>query len=149
VRAVVQRVASASVVVDGEVVGQIERGLLVLLGVGTDDADVDAVALAEKITGLRVFEDEAGKMNLALNDVGGQMLVVSQFTLFGDCRKGRRPSFVEAARPEKAELLYETFVAEIRGQGIHVETGRFQTHMDVSLVNDGPVTLLLDSRKVF
>lgn len=148
-RAVVQRVASASVVVDGEVVGQIERGLLVLLGVGTDDADVDAVALAEKITGLRVFEDEAGKMNLALNDVGGQMLVVSQFTLFGDCRKGRRPSFVEAARPEKAELLYETFVAEIRGQGIHVETGRFQTHMDVSLVNDGPVTLLLDSRKVF
>ncbi|MDA0809219.1 MAG: D-aminoacyl-tRNA deacylase [Planctomycetota bacterium] len=148
-RAVVQRVASASVVVDGEVVGQIERGLLVLLGVGTDDADVDAVALAEKITGLRVFEDEAGKMNLALNDVNGQMLVVSQFTLFGDCRKGRRPSFVEAARPEKAELLYETFVAEIRGQGIHVETGRFQTHMDVSLVNDGPVTLLLDSRKVF
>jgi D-aminoacyl-tRNA deacylase len=149
VRAVVQRVASASVVVDGEVVGQIERGLLVLLGVGTDDADVDAVALAEKITGLRVFEDEAGKMNLALSDVGGQMLVVSQFTLFGDCRKGRRPSFVEAARPEKAELLYEAFVAEIRGQGIHVETGRFQTHMDVSLVNDGPVTLLLDSRKVF
>ncbi len=148
-RAVVQRVASASVVVDGEVVGQIERGLLVLLGVGTDDADVDAVALAEKITGLRVFEDEAGKMNLALNDVNGQMLVVSQFTLFGDCRKGRRPSFVEAARPEKAELLYETFVAEIRGQGVHVETGRFQTHMDVSLVNDGPVTLLLDSRKVF
>lgn len=148
-RAVVQRVASASVVVDGEVVGQIERGLLVLLGVGTDDTDVDAVALAEKITGLRVFEDEAGKMNLALNDVGGQMLVVSQFTLFGDCRKGRRPSFVEAARPEKAELLYETFVAEIRGQGVHVETGRFQTHMDVSLVNDGPVTLLLDSRKVF
>ena len=149
VRAVVQRVASARVVVDGEVVGQIERGLLVLLGVGTDDADVDAVALAEKITGLRVFEDEAGKMNLALSDVGGQMLVVSQFTLFGDCRKGRRPSFVEAARPEKAELLYEAFVAEIRGQGIHVETGRFQTHMDVSLVNDGPVTLLLDSRKVF
>ncbi len=148
-RAVVQRVASASVVVDGEVVGQIERGLLVLLGVGTDDTDVDAVALAEKITGLRVFEDEAGKMNLALNDVNGQMLVVSQFTLFGDCRKGRRPSFVEAARPEKAELLYETFVAEIRGQGVHVETGRFQTHMDVSLVNDGPVTLLLDSRKVF
>lgn len=88
-------------------------------------------------------------MNLALNDVNGQMLVVSQFTLFGDCRKGRRPSFVEAARPEKAELLYETFVAEIRGQGVHVETGRFQTHMDVSLVNDGPVTLLLDSRKVF
>jgi D-tyrosyl-tRNA(Tyr) deacylase len=149
VRAVVQRVASASVNVEGEVVGQIECGFLVLLGVGTDDADADAVALAEKIAGLRVFEDEAGKMNLALNDVGGQMLVVSQFTLFGDCRKGRRPSFVDAARPEKAELLYETFVAEVRGQGIHVETGRFQTHMDVSLVNDGPVTLLLDSRKAF
>jgi D-tyrosyl-tRNA(Tyr) deacylase len=149
VRAVVQRVASASVVVDGKIVGEIEHGFLVLLGVGTDDADADAVALAEKIAGLRVFEDDAGKMNLALNDVGGQMLVVSQFTLFGDCRKGRRPSFVEAARPEKAELLYETFVAEVRGQGIIVETGRFQTHMDVSLVNDGPVTLLLDSRKAF
>ncbi|MFT5093106.1 MAG: D-aminoacyl-tRNA deacylase [Planctomycetales bacterium] len=148
-RAVVQRVASASVVVDGKIVGEIEHGFLVLLGVGTDDADADAVALAEKIAGLRVFEDDAGKMNLALNDVGGQMLVVSQFTLFGDCRKGRRPSFVEAARPEKAELLYETFVAEVRGQGIIVETGRFQTHMDVSLVNDGPVTLLLDSRKAF
>lgn len=148
-RAVVQRVASASVVVDGAIVGEIERGFLVLLGVGTDDADADAVALAEKIAGLRVFEDDAGKMNLALNDVDGEMLVVSQFTLFGDCRKGRRPSFVEAARPEKAEMLYETFVAEVRGQGIHVETGRFQTHMDVSLVNDGPVTLLLDSRKAF
>lgn len=148
-RAVVQRVASASVVVDGEIVGEVERGFLVLLGVGTDDADADAVALAEKIAGLRVFEDDEGKMNLALADVGGQMLVVSQFTLFGDCRKGRRPSFVDAARPEKAELLYETFVAEVRGQGIHVETGRFQTHMDVSLVNDGPVTLLVDSRKAF
>jgi len=149
VRAVVQRVASAGVKVAGEIVGEIDRGFLVLLGVGTDDADADAVALAEKIAGLRIFEDDAGKMNLALDDVGGQMLVVSQFTLFGDCRKGRRPSFVEAARPEKAELLYETFVAEVRGQGINVETGRFQTHMDVSLVNDGPVTLLLDSRKAF
>ena len=148
-RAVVQRVASAGVKVAGEIVGEIDRGFLVLLGVGTDDADADAVALAEKIAGLRIFEDDAGKMNLALDDVGGQMLVVSQFTLFGDCRKGRRPSFVEAARPEKAELLYETFVAEVRGQGINVETGRFQTHMDVSLVNDGPVTLLLDSRKAF
>ena len=149
VRAVVQRVASANVKVEGKIVGQIERGFLVLLGVGTDDVDADAVMLAEKIAGLRVFEDDAGKMNLALNDVGGEMLVVSQFTLFGDCRKGRRPSFVEAARPEKAELLYETFVAEVRGQGLHVETGRFQTHMDVSLINDGPVTLLLDSRKAF
>jgi D-tyrosyl-tRNA(Tyr) deacylase len=135
--------------VDDEIVGQIDRGFLVLLGVGTDDADADAVMLAEKIARLRVFEDEAGKMNLSLSDVDGRMLVVSQFTLFGDCRKGRRPSFIEAARPEKAELLYETFVAEVRGQGIQVETGRFQTHMDVSLVNDGPVTLLLDSRKAF
>ena len=148
-RAVVQRVSSASVKVDNEIVGQIDRGFLVLLGVGTDDADEDAVMLAEKIAGLRVFEDDDGKMNLSLSDVDGRILVVSQFTLFGDCRKGRRPSFVEAARPEKAELLYETFVAEIRGQGIAVETGRFQTHMDVSLVNDGPVTLMLDSRKTF
>jgi len=149
VRAVVQRVASASVKVDDEVVGQIERGFLVLLGVGTDDSDADAVTLAEKVAGLRVFEDDDRKMNLALNDVDGQMLVVSQFTLFGDCRKGRRPSFVDAARPEQAERLYESFVAEVRGQGIHVETGQFQTHMDVRLVNDGPVTLLLDSRKTF
>ena len=148
-RAVVQRVASASVRVEDEIVGQIDRGFLVLLGVGTDDTDADAVALAVKIAGLRVFEDDDGKMNLALDDVDGRMLVVSQFTLFGDCRKGRRPSFVEAARPEQAERLYESFVAEIRGQGLQVETGRFQTHMDVSLVNDGPVTLLLDSRKAF
>ena len=148
-RAVVQRVASASVKVEDEVVGQIERGFLVLLGVGTGDSDADAVTLAEKVAGLRVFEDDDRKMNLALNDVDGQMLVVSQFTLFGDCRKGRRPSFVDAARPEQAERLYESFVAEIRGRGIHVETGRFQTHMDVRLVNDGPVTLLLDSRKTF
>ena len=148
-RAVVQRVASASVKVEDEVVGQIERGFLVLLGVGTDDSDADAVTLAEKIAGLRVFEDDDRKMNLALNDVDGQMLVVSQFTLFGDCRKGRRPSFVDAARPEQAERLYESFVAEVQGQGIRVETGQFQTHMDVRLVNDGPVTLLLDSRKTF
>lgn len=148
-RAVVQRVASASVRVEDEIVGQIDRGFLVLLGVGTDDTDADAVALAEKIAGLRVFEDDDGKMNLALDDVDGRMLVVSQFTLFGDCRKGRRPSFVEAARPEQAERLYESFVAEVRGQGLQVETGRFQTHMNVSLVNDGPVTLLLDSRKTF
>lgn len=148
-RAVVQRVASASVRVEDEIVGQIDRGFLVLLGVGIDDTDADAVALAEKIAGLRVFEDDNGKMNLALDDVDGRMLVVSQFTLFGDCRKGRRPSFVEAARPEQAERLYESFVAEVRGQGLQVETGRFQTHMNVSLVNDGPVTLLLDSRKAF
>ena len=148
-RAVVQRVSSASVTVDRDVVGQIERGFMVLLGVGNEDVEADAVSLAEKIAGLRVFEDDNGKMNLSLNDVDGSMLVVSQFTLFGDCRKGRRPSFIEAARPEQAEALYECFVAEVVGQGISVETGRFQTHMDVQLVNDGPVTLLLDSRKTF
>lgn len=148
-RAVVQRVSSASVTVDSDVVGEIACGFLVLLGVGNEDAEADAVSLAEKIAGLRVFKDDNGKMNLSLKDVDGRMLVVSQFTLFGDCRKGRRPSFVEAARPEKAALLYECFVAEVLGQGISVETGRFQTQMDVQLVNDGPVTLLLDSRKTF
>lgn len=148
-RAVVQRVSSASVTVDDEVVGRIDRGFLVLLGVGTDDRDEHAVYLAQKIAGLRVFEDDAGKMNLSLSDVGGRVLAVSQFTLFGDCRKGRRPSFVDAARPESAEQLYESFVAELRGQGIEVETGRFQKHMDVALVNDGPVTLLLDSERQF
>lgn len=148
-RAVVQRVSEASVTVDGAVVGEIGRGYLVLLGVGQEDTEQDVVTLATKIIGLRVFEDDAGKMNLSLGDVGGQMLVVSQFTLFGDCRKGRRPSFVAAARPELANQLYESFVAEVRGQGIEVQTGRFQAHMDVALVNDGPVTLLLDSTKLF
>lgn len=148
-RAVVQRVSSASVTVDAVVVGRIARGFLVLLGVGTDDGADDCVYLAQKVAGLRVFEDDAGKMNLSLAEVGGSVLAVSQFTLFGDCRKGRRPSFVDAARPEVAENLYECFVAELRGQGIEVETGRFQTHMDVALVNDGPVTLILDSRKQF
>lgn len=148
-RAVVQRVSSARVIVDGETVGEIERGFLVLLGVSVDDTEDDAITLAAKIAGLRVFEDAAGKMNLSLSDVDGRLLAVSQFTLLGDCRKGRRPSFIDAARPEKARTLYESFVAEIRGQGISVETGRFQTHMDVQLVNDGPVTLLLDSRRVF
>ncbi len=121
----------------------------VLLGVGNDDTEDDAVYLAGKVVGLRVFEDADGKMNLSLADVGGAMLVVSQFTLYGDARKGRRPSFIEAARPEKANQLYESFCAEVRGQGIRVETGRFQKHMDVALVNDGPVTLLLDSGKLF
>jgi len=149
VRAVVQRVSRAGVTVAGEITGQIERGFLVLLGVAQDDDQDDVIFLAQKITGLRIFEDEAGKMNLSLADVGGKMLVVSQFTLLGDCRKGRRPSFVRAARPDKAEELYCSFVAEARGQGVDVETGRFQMHMDVELVNDGPVTLLLDSRKEF
>ena len=130
-------------------VGQIGRGFLVLLGIAVDDGQEDLIYLAQKVVGLRVFEDADGKMNLSLGDVGGAMLVVSQFTLCGDCRKGRRPGFVDAARPEQAEPLYRSFVAEVRGQGIHVETGRFQTEMQVSLVNDGPVTLLLDSRKQF
>ena len=148
-RAVVQRVSRASVVVDGETVGRIDKGLLVLLGIADDDTQQDVIYLAQKIAGLRIFEDGQGKMNLSLSDVGGGMLVVSQFTLLGDCRKGRRPSFVRAARPEKAQALYGSFVAEVRGQGIAVETGRFQEHMQVELVNDGPVTLLVDSRKQF
>ena len=148
-RAVVQRVSSAQVVVAGEVVGKIGRGFLVLLGVATTDTSDDAISLAKKVSGLRVFEDADGKMNLGLEEVGGGMLVVSQFTLYGDCRQGRRPSFVAAARPDQADLLYRVFVAEVRGLGIAVETGRFQRHMEVSLVNDGPVTLLLDSTKAF
>jgi len=148
-RAVVQRVSSASVTVEGDTVGRIEHGFLVLLGVAGYDTADDAVYTALKVAGLRVFEDDDGKMNLTLADVGGAVLVVSQFTLYGDCRKGRRPSFVNAARPEHAESLYRRVVAELRGQGLTVETGRFQVHMDVSLVNDGPVTLLIDSRKEF
>jgi len=149
VRAVVQRVSRASVTVDGQVAGKIEGGFMVLLGVSEEDTAADAEYLANKIVGLRVFEDDDGKMNLSLQDVGGQMLVVSQFTLFGDCRKGRRPSFIAAARPEQANGLYEKFVELVRGQGIHVETGVFQAMMDVDLVNQGPVTLLVDSTKLF
>ncbi len=148
-RAVVQRVSRAEVTVDGERVGHIGPGFLVLLGVAADDQRQDAVATAGKIVGLRVFEDDDGKMNRALADVGGAVLVVSQFTLLGDCRTGRRPSFIAAAPPELANQLYEEFIAEVRGQGIHAETGRFQADMQVSLVNDGPVTLLIDSRKLF
>lgn len=148
-RAVVQRVSSAHVIVAGEVTGRIERGFVVLLGVAEDDGPADVAYLAQKIVGLRAFEDADGKMNLSLADVGGKMLVVSQFTLLGDCRKGRRPSFVRAARPEQADALYREFTDAVRAQGIEVATGRFQQHMDVHLVNDGPVTLLLDSRKEF
>ena len=146
-RAVVQRVSRASVTVAGEVVGRIEKGLLVLLGVAEGDTQDDVIFLAAKIAGLRIFPDDEGKMNRSLVDVGGQMLVVSQFTLLGDCRKGRRPSFLQAARPERAVELYRGFVAEVQGQGVAVETGRFQEHMDVELVNDGPVTLILDTRQ--
>ena len=146
-RAVVQRVSRAKVTVEGEITGEIERGFLVLLGVAEGDTQEDVIYMAQKVAGLRVFEDADGKMNLSLIDIGGKMLVVSQFTLLGDCRKGRRPSFIEAARPEIADALYRSFVAEVQGQGVTVATGRFQTHMDVELVNDGPVTLLIDSRK--
>lgn len=148
-RAVVQRVSRAKVTVEGEVTGAIGPGFLVLLGVAEGDTAEDALALADKIVGLRVFEDPDGKMNLSLGETGGAMLVVSQFTLLGDCRKGRRPSFIAAARPEVANALYEHFVADVRRRGIAVGTGKFQAHMDVELVNDGPVTLLLDSRKAF
>ena len=148
-RAVVQRVSQAEVTVDGESVGKIARGFLVLLGVAVDDQPSDAVAVASKIVGLRVFEDEAGKMNLSLAEVGGAVLAVSQFTLLADCRQGRRPSFTAAAPPELANRLYQEFTAEVRGLGIPVETGRFQADMQVALVNDGPVTLLIDSRKLF
>lgn len=135
--------------VNNEVTGQIETGFLVLLGVAEDDTQDDVIYLAQKTVGLRVFEDDDGKMNRSLADVGGRMLVVSQFTLMGDCRKGRRPSFITAARPDRAIELYHSFVVEVRGQGIEVETGKFQEHMDVELVNDGPVTLLLESHKAF
>ena len=148
-RACVQRVRESSVTVDGQVVGAIGRGLLVLLGIGEGDSEQDSRSLAERIVGLRIFEDDAGKMNCTLADTGGAMLIVSQFTLFGDCRKGRRPSFVAAARPELAETLYQNFIAAVGAQGIEVATGVFQATMDVALVNDGPVTLLLDSRKSF
>jgi D-tyrosyl-tRNA(Tyr) deacylase len=148
-RAVVQRVSRAQVSVAKETTGAIEKGFLVLLGVSISDTRDDAESLAKKIVSLRVFEDDQGKMNLALADVGGALLVVSQFTLLGDCRKGRRPSFDQAARPELARELYEFFVTTTRGLGIATETGRFQEHMEVDLTNDGPVTLLLDSRREF
>ena len=144
-RACIQRVSESQVTVDGQTVGQIGRGVLVLLGVATGDTDAEAQALADKVVGLRIFEDDAGKMNLALSDVGGAMLVVSQFTLLGDCRKGRRPSFTNAAPPELAERLYELFVTEVRAKGIVAATGRFRANMQISLINDGPVTLLLDT----
>jgi D-tyrosyl-tRNA(Tyr) deacylase len=148
-RAVLQRVKRAQVTVAGELVGSIEQGLLVLLGVEQDDAEDDARALAERTIGLRIFDDAEGKMNLSVRDIAGSVLVVSQFTLLGDCRKGRRPSFIDAAPPERADELYKLYVATIAAQNIPTATGRFRAMMDVELVNDGPVTLLLDSRKRF
>jgi D-tyrosyl-tRNA(Tyr) deacylase len=148
-RAVVQRVTRASVKVNDELTGRIEEGLLVLLGVAQEDTASDADYLAEKIAGLRIFEDEKGKMNRSVVDIGGAILAVSQFTLFGDVRKGKRPSFDAAGRPERARELYEYFVAQIRGLGLRCETGRFQETMEVELVNQGPVTILLDSKKLF
>ena len=148
-RAVVQRVSRAKVTVNREVTGEIGRGLLVLLGVGYADSQADADYLAEKISGLPIFEDEDGKMNRSLLDVGGSVLAVSQFTLYGDVRRGKRPSFDAAAPPEKARQLYEFFVEQIRATGLRCETGRFQEMMQVELVNEGPVTILLDSAKEF
>lgn len=148
-RAVIQRVKHSKVEVDGAVVGQIGPGLLVLLGVGEGDTEKDSDYLARKIAHLRIFQDEKGLMNRSVLESGGSVLVVSQFTLWGDCSKGRRPSFIRAARPEKARELYEHFVGVLRGEGLPVATGQFQEMMDVHLVNDGPVTLLLDSEKSF
>ena len=148
-RAVVQRVSRASVTVDGEIVGKIDRGLLVLLGVSNKDAEKDVDYCLEKTLNLRIFEDADEKMNLSLLDIAGELLVVSQFTLYGDPRRGRRPSFIEAAAPEEANRLYEYFVAEARKQIAKVDTGRFQAMMGVELVNDGPVTILIDSEKHF
>ena len=151
-RAVVQRASRGRVVVDGVEVGALAAGrlgLVVLVGAGQGDNEGDAVALADKVVGLRIFEDDAGKMNLGLEDVGGSMLVVSQFTLYGDCRKGRRPSFIDALEPVRAEALVEAFVARAKTRIAHVATGKFQAHMQVELVNDGPVTLLIDSAKAF
>jgi len=147
-KACIQRVSTARVEVEGETVGRIDRGLFVLLGVADDDTDRDACVLARKVAGLRVFDDAEGKMNLGLEDVAGAMLVVSQFTLLGDCRKGRRPGFSSAAPPKMAERLYGTFVEAVREQGIAVATGKFRHHMMISLVNDGPVTLWIDSREL-
>lgn len=145
-RLVVQRSKEAKVTVDGEITGSITKGFVVLVGVTHDDQKEDAAYLADKVANLRVFEDEAGKMNLSLLEVGGEILSVSQFTLYGDCRKGRRPNFMDAARPEHASEIYEAFNTFLREKGLKVETGVFGAMMDVSLTNDGPVTLIIDSK---
>ena len=148
-RAVLTRVNSASVAIDGQVVGKIGKGFLILLGVGPDDTEKECRYLAEKALGLRIFTDENDKMNRSILDAGGEILAVSQFTLHGDVRHGRRPSFIRAARPELAVPMYDAYCQGLRDAGIHVETGIFQTDMKVSLINDGPVTLLIDSRRTF
>jgi len=148
-RCVIQRVSQASVRVEGNVIGEIGSGLLALVGIGQDDGLSDIAWLATKIIGLRIFEDQEGKMNESLSDIYGELLLVSQFTLFGDCRKGKRPSFSDAAPPEIAKALFDQLVDHIRLQGITVETGQFQADMEVSLVNSGPVTILLDSKRKF
>jgi len=148
-RAVIQRVSEASVIINGETVGEIRQGLVVLLGVARGDSSRDALFLAEKTSGLRIFEDQHGKMNLSVEDVSGSVLVVSQFTLLGDCRKGRRPGFADAAEPEIADRLYKEYVEIMQRRGINVATGIFRAEMRVGLINDGPVTILLDSRKQF
>jgi len=148
-RAVIQRVNQASVSVDGKVVSSISKGLLVLLGVAEDDEIADTKYLAEKTAGLRIFEDQDEKMNLSLTDIGGEVLVISQFTLYGDCRKGRRPGFSSAAKPQKATELYEAYVSALADMGLKPKTGIFQAYMQVELINDGPVTILIDSKKTF
>lgn len=148
-RCVVQRVTEASVTVNGETVGAVGPGLMILIGVSTEDTDADLKYMAEKVPNLRIFDDENGVMNRSVLDVGGSILAVSQFTLYGDARGGRRPSYIRAAKPDEANALYERLVAAWRAKGIHVETGRFRTEMKVSLVNDGPVTILIDSEKAF
>ena len=148
-RAVIQRVKSASVTVEGAVVSEIQKGLLVFLGVSQEDTPADVDYMASKIANLRIFEDDEERMNLSILEIGGEALVVSQFTLYGDCRKGRRPSFIHAARPEKANPLYQAFMDEISRLGVPVKAGIFQAMMDVELINDGPVTMMLDSNKLF